>query len=160
WESPDGIEAHVAPLGPEAADRVRETSPAVCVVNLAAPGALAAAVGLRTAGVATRLWACAIAADAADGLMLGAFDVVERPVDSERAGTRLAPLVNPGANVIMVGSESASLIPLRQGLLQAGMSVRTAWNRDQAVALADAVRPDLVVVDVAADAARAAELLV
>jgi hypothetical protein len=67
------------------------------------------------------------------------FDVVTRPIDPESAGRQLAALASPGANVIMAGCESATQIPLRQSLSQAGLSVRTAWDRKQAVDLADTV---------------------
>jgi DNA-binding response OmpR family regulator len=73
--------------------------------------------------------------------------------------TRLEALAPRGASVIMVGSESGILIPLRQGVQQAGMSVKTAWNRAQAVQLADTVQPDVVIVDVASETAETALLL-
>ena len=60
----------------------------------------------------------------------------------------------------MVGCESATQIPLRQGLSQAGLSVRTAWDRKQASDLADTVQPAIAIVDLASDAAGGFELVV
>src|SRR5262249_28844001 len=51
-------------------------------------------------------------------------------------------------------------IPVRQGALAAGMSMRTAWNRAQAADLAAAVHPDVVIVDLVADPSAAAALVV
>jgi len=157
WEA---LEAQVVPLGTDACDRVRELAPDACVVNLAAPGALATAVALRSAGVTVPFWACAIPAEGDRAWPLGRFDVVTRPVAPESVRQQLAELAPAGANVIMVGSESATQIPLRQGLLQAGMSVRTAWDRKQAGELADAVQPDVVIVDLASEAAGGVDLIV
>lgn len=140
-------------------DYVRELAPSRCLVNVGAPGALDTVVELRRAGVATPLWGFAMAPDNA-ALAIGRFDVIVRPIDPERVRAQLAPLAVPDGNVIMVGSESATLIPLREGLTQMGQSVRTAWNREQALELAETVEPDVVVIDLGTAAAGAAGLLV
>lgn len=155
-----GVHAAFVPLGAEACDRARELAADRCIVNLATPGVLATAVALRAAGLTVPLWACAIPANGDGAWTLGTFDVVVRPVDPEAVCRQLATLATAGANVIMVCSESATQIPLRQGLLQAGMSVRTAWDRKQAGALADAVQPDVVIVDLASEAAGGANLII
>jgi CheY-like chemotaxis protein len=160
WNALDACDARIVPLGADACDRVRELAPDACVVNLAAPDALATAVALRTAGLTVPFYACAIASNGERAWPLGPFDVVLRPVDPEIVRTQLASRAPAGANVIMVGSDSATQLPLRQGLLQAGMSVRTAWDRKQAGDLADAVHPDVVIVDLASDAAGGADLIV
>ena len=158
WDAPCGVTTHHMPLGPEACDRVRELDPACGVVNLAAPGALATVVALRIAKITTPLWGCAIGASG--GVTLGRFDVIARPVDAEAVRTQLEGRVPAGANVITVGSDSSTLIPLRQGLLQGGMSVRTAWNRQQAADLAASVHPDVVILDLASDTAGLADFVV
>jgi CheY-like chemotaxis protein len=140
-------------------DYVRELAPSRCLVNVGAPGALDTVVELRRAGVATPLWGFAMAPDTA-ALAIGRFDVIVRPVDPARVRAQLGPLVARDGNVIMVGSESATLMPLREGLTQMGLSVRTAWNPAQAVELAEAVEPDVVVIDLGTAAAGAAELVV
>ena len=159
WQTTEP-QASFVPLGPEAGERASEITADVCVVNLATPGVLATAAILRAAGLAVPFWACAIAADGDRAWSLGPFDVVVRPIDPEAVRRQLAPLAPAGGNVIMVGSESATQIPLRQGLLQAGMSVRTAWDRKQAGDLADAVQPDVVIVDLASEAAGGASLII
>ena len=111
-------------------------------------------------GITAALWGCAIAANGERAWTLGRFDIVTRPVDPESAGRQLAALASPGANVIMVGCESATQIPLRQGLSQAGLSVRTAWDRNQAGDLADTVRPAIAIVDLGSEAAGGFELIV
>jgi len=158
WDAPCGVTTHYVPLGPEACDRVRELDPACGVVNLAAPGALATVVALRIAKITTPLWGCAIGASG--GVALGRFDVIARPVDAESVRTQLEGRVPAGANVITVGSDSSTLIPLRQGLLQGGMSVRTAWNRQQAADLAASVHPDVVILDLASDTVGLADFVV
>jgi CheY-like chemotaxis protein len=157
WSGDDAVTTHVLSPAEATPDRIRELAPACGVVNLADAGAFDAVVALRAADVALPLYGCV--ADGLHALALGRVDVVTRPVDPERVRVRLEALAPRGANVIMVGSESGILIPLRQGVQQAGMSVRTAWNRAQAVQLADTVHPDVVIVDVAAEAAEAADLL-
>jgi CheY-like chemotaxis protein len=106
------------------------------------------------------LWGCGIAANGERAWTLGRFDVVTRPIDPESAGRQLAALASPGANVIMVGCESATQIPLRQGLSQAGLSVRTAWDRNQAGDLADTVQPAIAIVDLGSETAGGFELIV
>jgi CheY-like chemotaxis protein len=160
WDALDGPDARVVVLGADACDRVRELAPHACVVNLATPDALATVAALRATGLSVPVFACAIAPDGDQAWPLGPFDVLPRPVDTEIVRMQLASLAPAGANVIMVGSESATQIPLRQGLLQAGMSVRTAWDRKQAGDLANAVHPDVVIVDLASDAAGGADLIV
>jgi CheY-like chemotaxis protein len=157
WSGDDAVTTHVLSPAEATPDRIRELAPACGVVNLADAGAFDAVVALRAADVALPLYGCV--ADGLHALALGRVDVVTRPVDPERVRVRLEALAPRGANVIMVGSESGILIPLRQGVQQAGMSVRTAWNRAQAVQLADTVHPDVVIVDVAAEATEAADLL-
>lgn len=153
----DGAETVTPDAG--AAERIRELAPTACLANLATPGVLPALVTLRAANDATPIVACAVAPGADAGLALGPFDVLTRPVDPERVRAQIEPLAPAKATVVMVGSESAILIPLRQGLLALGMSVRTAWNRQQALELADSVRPDVVIVDLASEAAGGAALV-
>jgi DNA-binding response OmpR family regulator len=157
WPGDDAVTAHVLVPADATGDRLRELDPSCCLVNLGAAGGIEAAAALRAADVGTPFFACV--ADDTHVIALGRLDVLTRPVDPERVRTRLEALAAHGANVIMVGSESGLLIPLRQGVLQAGMSVRTAWNRTQAVQLADTVHPDVVIVDVASETTEIAALL-
>jgi CheY-like chemotaxis protein len=154
------VASNVVPPDDDACERIRAIAPDVCIVNLAAKGALAGAAAMRTGGIGTPLWGCAIAANGERAWMLGRFDVVTKPVDPESAGRQLAALASPGANVVMVGCESATQIPLRQGLSQAGLSVRTAWDRKQAGDLADTVQPAIAIVDLGSEAAGGFELVV
>ena len=151
WPAPEGVTTHHVPLDAETGDRVRELDPACCLVNLAAPGALATLASLRVAKITTPFWGCAIGDGADSGVVLGAFDVIPRPVDADAVHTQLEGRVPAAANVITVGSDSSTLIPLRQGLLQGGMTVRTAWNRQQAADLSTVVFPDVLILDLASD---------
>ncbi len=155
WEAP-GVEAHGLPTGPEVCDRVRELAPDCCIVNLAAPGALEAAAAMRAAKIATPLWSCVVDGDRA--LSLGRFEVVARPIDPQSVHAQLAPLASQGSKVIMVGSDGAALIPLREGLLHGGMLVRTAWNLKQATELANGAQ--VVILDLASESAAAGKFIV
>ena len=156
WEAPVGVEAHALPARPEVCDRVNELTPDCCVVNIAAPGAVEAAVALRAAKIATPLWCCV--ADGDRALSLGRFEVIARPIDPQSVHAQLAPLAPQGAKVIMVGSDGAALIPLREGLLQGGMLVRTAWNLKQASDLAAGA--NVVILDLASESAAAGKFIV
>src|SRR5262249_39090585 len=101
---------------------------------------------LRAGDVDAPLFGCI--GDGAHVVALGRIDVLSRPVDPDRVRARLQALA-VGGNVVMVGSESGILIPLRQGVQQAGMSVKTAWNRVQARGLAAPLRRAVVSVAVA-----------
>jgi DNA-binding response OmpR family regulator len=159
WHGPDAIVAHAVEPDAAAADRIRELAPSACLANLATPGVLPVLVALREANDATPIVACAVAPGTDAGLAFGSFDVLTRPVDPEHVRRQVERLAPAKATVVMVGSESAILIPLRQGLLALGATVRTAWNRQQAIDLADSVRPDVVIVDLASEAAGGAALV-
>ncbi|MGH7895553.1 MAG: hypothetical protein ACREQL_12855 [Candidatus Binatia bacterium] len=160
WEAPAGIEVHRVEPGPDACDRLRELDPACCLVDLAAPGTLEAAAALRAAKVTAPLWGCAVGGTGTHAVPLGVIDVVPRPVDPLNVGVQLATLAPTGAKVVMVGSDGSALIPLREGLAQGGMSVRTAWNLKQAGELIDGVRPNVVIIDLASESGAAAEFVV
>jgi hypothetical protein len=159
WRTETGAASVIQPNG-GTCELIRTLAPDVCIVNLAAKGALDGVAALRTGGLTVPLWGVAIAANGERAWPLGRFDVVTRPVDPESAGRQLAALAKPGANVVMAGCESATQIPLRQGLSQAGLAVRTAWDRKQAVDLADTVRPAIVIVDLASEAVGGFDLIV
>src|SRR5262249_13188091 len=74
----------------DAGTQLQTIDAALCVVNLAAPGALRTALAARAAGVTTRFWACAVPAERSDGFAIGAFEVVPRPLDPEAIATALA----------------------------------------------------------------------
>jgi hypothetical protein len=159
WSTETGAASVIQPNG-GTCELIRTLAPDVCIVNLAAKGTLDCVAALRTGGVTVPLWGVGIAVNGELAWPLGRFDVVTRPVDPESAGRQLAALAKAGANVIMAGCESATQIPLRQGLSQAGLSVRTAWDRKQAVDLADTVRPAIAIVDLASEAVGGFELIV
>jgi len=154
WEKADVL----AP-NPEAVERVREIAPGACVVNLAAPGAIATAVALRVAKLDVPLWGCIVASEAPGGAVVGRFEVLARPVDPAAVHAQLGAIAPPSARVVAVGSDAGVLLPLRQGLSKAGISVRTAWDFKQAAMLVDAAMPDVVVLDLAQPAVAAAEFV-
>jgi hypothetical protein len=149
----------VLPLDAEAAvARVRELEPACCLVNVASPAALATARALRAAGLHTPLWGCVAGPDADAGVALGPLDVVARPITADGLHAQLGESLPAGSKVVAVGSDSATLIPLRQGLLASGASVRVAWNCAQANDLLK-TRPNVLVVDLAQPAADTASFV-
>jgi hypothetical protein len=143
-----GRAAPVLPLDAEAAAaRVRELDPACCLVNVASPAALTTARALRADGIRTPLWGCVAGADG--GVAIGPIDVLARPIAADGVQAQLGDALPAGTKVVAVGSESGTLIPLRQGLLAGGASVRVAWNCAQATDLVASTRPHVLVLDLA-----------
>src|SRR5207247_2577159 len=85
WEGAviDGTEVTVVKPGSDLAARLAGATPTRLVVNLAAPGALAAMGALRAAGVSGRFWGC-LASPASDkALPLGMIEPATRPLDPD-----------------------------------------------------------------------------
>jgi uncharacterized coiled-coil DUF342 family protein/CheY-like chemotaxis protein len=163
WDAPGDVTLDAVPVGAEIdpdapEDVLPEITAERCLMNLASPDAIALAARLRDAGTTTPFWACAIASDAIVGVSLGSYEVLPRPLEPERVHQQLANRVPAGATVVVVRSDGATLLAIRQGLLQSGHSVRTAWTLAQAAELTASLRAAVVVVDLAQEPARAAEL--
>jgi chromosome segregation ATPase len=149
WPPCPGIETQVLPPDRPVLARVQEFGPGRCLVNLAAPGAIAAAAVIRTKGPAIPFWGCILAADGERGIGLGAFDVLSRPIEPDVVRARIARIAPKTVRVLAIGSDSATFIGLRQRLMKTGLSVSIAWDVKQAVELLALVRPHVVVLDLA-----------
>jgi len=150
WEDASRREHRVALLRPgsEVPARLASLGPGRVLVNLAAPGALAALGAARAAGSTQSAFGCLAAPGSLGVLPLGRIEPGSRPLDATAAAAQLAGWPR-GTRVLAVGTDAASLIRLRQTLTHAGLSVSIAWDGKQATGLLDMVRPAVVVVDLA-----------
>jgi chromosome segregation ATPase len=149
WPSAAGADVHVLAPGDDVVGRIGELGAGRCIVNLAAPGAIAAAATLRTAGVALPLWGTIVVANGERGLGLGQIEVLTRPIDPDLVRSQCVNVAPKNARILAIGSDSSTFIALRQGLIKAGMSVSIAWDLKQATELMEIVRPHMIVLDLA-----------
>src|SRR6266403_2173093 len=149
WEGAviDGTEVTVVKPGSDVFARFVGVTPTRLVVNLAAPGALAAMGALRAAGVSGRFWGC-LASPASDkALPLGMIEPATRPLDPEAVLLVLGGYAPRGTRIVTAGADGDTLMSLRHALTRQGLSVSMAWDAKQAVDLFEAVRPEVVVLD-------------
>jgi hypothetical protein len=136
----------VAP-GEELANRYGELGSATFLVNLTAPGALAAVAWLRAAGSTAPLWGCLSRLGTDRVLPLGRVESIGLPLDPEAVLAALGRHSTKGARVVTAGADVDALMSLRQALTREGMSVSMAWDASQATDLITMVRPKVVIVD-------------
>ena len=149
WEGAviDGTEVTVVKPGSDVFARFVGVTPTRLVVNLAAPGALAAMGALRAAGVSGRFWGC-LASPASDkALPLGMIEPATRPLDPDAVLLVLSGYAPRGTRIVTAGADGDTLMSLRHALTRQGLSVSMAWDAKQAVDLFEAVRPEVVVLD-------------
>src|SRR5437764_10837510 len=149
WEGAviDGTEVTVVKPGSDVFARFVGVTPTRLVVNLAAPGALAAMGALRAAGVSGRFWGC-LASPASDkALPLGVIEPTTRPLDPDAVLLVLGGYAPRGTRIVTAGADGDTLMSLRHALTRQGLSVSMAWDAKQAVDLFEAVRPEVVVLD-------------
>jgi len=149
WEGAviDGTEVTVVKPGSDVFARFVGVTPTRLVVNLAAPGALAAMGALRAAGVSGRFWGC-LASPASDkALPLGMIEPATRPLDPDAVLLVLGGYAPRGTRIVTAGADGDTLMSLRHALTRQGLSVSMAWDAKQAVDLFEAVRPEVVVLD-------------
>src|SRR6266403_1079986 len=149
WEGAviDGTEVTVVKPGSDVFARFVGVTPTRLVVNLAAPGALAAMGALRAAGVSGRFWGC-LASPASDkALPLGMIEPATRPLDPDAVLLVLSGYAPRGTRIVTAGADGDTLMSLRHALTRQGLSVSMAWDAKQAVDLLEAVRPEVVVLD-------------
>jgi chromosome segregation ATPase len=149
WPSTAGAEVHVLAPGDDIVGRMGELGAGRCIVNLAAPGAIASAALLRTAGVALPMWGTIVVSNGERGLGLGQIEVLTRPIDPDLVRSQCVTVAPRNARILAIGSDSSAFIALRQGLIKAGMSVSIAWDLKQATELMEIVRPHMIVLDLA-----------
>jgi len=149
WEGAviDGTEVTVVKPGSDVFARFVGVTPTRLVVNLAAPGALAALGALRAAGVSGRFWGC-LASPASDKVLpLGMIEPATRPLDPDAILPVLGGYAPRGTRIVTAGADGDTLMSLRHALTRQGLSVSMAWDAKQAVDLFEAVRPEVVVLD-------------
>ena len=151
-----GTEVRVITPGDSVASEMASIEAGACIVNVARADALTSAVALRTGGVPVPFWAVVVANDGDRGIWLGPIDILIRPIEAEAVRAQCTMIAPKSARILAVGSDSATFIPLRQGLMKAGMSVSIAWDLKQASELIDIVHPHVVVLDLGLPARRAA----
>jgi hypothetical protein len=133
--------------------------PAAIAVNLAAAGAFTALVGLRDAGIVAPTVGYAGLPGSRAVLPLGAMAVLAPPIDAGRIVAALADRGARGTRILTVGDDNG-LLALRPALAQFGMSVSMAFDVKQADELLDVVRPNVVVLGLAAIRSDACGLVV
>ena len=159
WPTVGGVDVQVVPPGDGVVARLGEIAAGRCIVNLAAPGAIASAASIRVAGVAVPLWGAIVVATGERGLSLGLIEIVTRPIDPDLVRSQCATIAPKNARILAIGSDSSTFIALRQGLMKAGMSVSIAWDLKQATELMEIVHPHMVVLDLALPGRGAAALV-
>jgi CheY-like chemotaxis protein len=142
----DGTEVTVVEPGGDVLARLGVT-PTRLVVNLAAPGTLAALGALRAAGMSERFWGCLAAPAGAKALPLGMIEPATRPLDPDAVLRVLEGYATRGTRVVTAGADGDTLMSLRHALTRKGLSVSMAWDAKQAADLFDTVRPEVVVLD-------------
>jgi len=149
WEGAaiDGTEVTVVKPGSDVAAWLAGATPTRLVVNLAAPGALAAMGALRAAGVSGRFWGCLTSPASDKALPLGMIEPATRPLDPDAILPVLGGYATRGTRVVTAGADGDAFMSLRHALTRQGLSVSMAWDAKQAVDLLDAVRPEVVVLD-------------
>jgi len=116
-------------------------------VNLAAPGALAAVVALRDAGVISRFLAYVAAAGTGKALRLGTTEVLSGPMDPDAVLAALTSHIARGTRVLAAGADADAVMSLRQALSRQGASVSMAWDSNQARDLLAMTKPAVAVID-------------
>jgi hypothetical protein len=159
WPTIGGVDVQIVAPGNGVVGRIGELAAGRCIVNLAAAGAIEAAAELRQAGVGVPLWGAIIVPSGERGLSLGQIEVLSRPIDPDLVRSQCATIAPKNARMLAIGSDSATFIALRQGLMKAGMSVSIAWDLKQATELMEIVRPHMVVLDLALPSRGAAALV-
>jgi len=149
WEGAviDGTEVTVVKPGSDVFARFVGVTPTRLVVNLAAPGALAAMGALRAAGVSGRFWGCLASPSSDTALPLGMIEPATRPLDPDAVLLVLGGYAPRGTRIVTAGADGDTLMSLRHALTRQGLSVSMAWDAKQAVDLFEAVRPEVVVLD-------------
>jgi DNA-binding response OmpR family regulator len=143
------LETHgVRIVTPEAASSlVDASSPHPILVNLAAPGALAAMAALRAAGATVSFLAYVAVAGTEKALRLGTTEVVGAPMDPDAVLAVLDGHVTRGTRVLAAGADADAVMSLRQALSRQGASVSMAWDCNQAKDLLAMTRPAVAVID-------------
>jgi ActR/RegA family two-component response regulator len=135
-------------IAPEAASSLADGLPQdPILVNLAAPGALAAAVALRDAGVTSRFVTYIGAVGTGKALRLGTTEVLGGPMDPDAVLAALTCHVTRGTRVLAAGADADAVMSLRQALSRQGASVSMAWDSNQARDLLAMTKPAVAVID-------------
>lgn len=133
--------------GPDLTAEVRELAPARLVVNVLAPGALAALIALRVDGVMVRAIGALVPADGQRVVSLGALEAVGHPLVIDALVAAVMRAAPRNARVFAAGRDADALMKVRQALVKGGHSVSMARDTKQIDELVAMVRPQVIVSD-------------
>src|SRR5207247_1207750 len=124
WEGAviDGTEVTVVKPGSDLAARLAGATPTRLVVNLAAPGALAAMGALRAAGVSGRFWGCLASPGSDKALPLCMIEPATRPLDPDAILPVLGGYATRGTRVVTAGADGGVRLSLGHALTRRGRS--------------------------------------
>jgi CheY-like chemotaxis protein len=137
------------PPAPESADAIAAAAPGRIVLNVAAPGALAYAVGLRASGVVAPMLGVVAQTGSEQVIGLGVVEAVGHPLVPEALVLAVECASPRGARVFAAGRDAEALMKMRQALAKRGLSVSLARDTKQIDELLAMVRPQVVVIDLA-----------
>jgi ActR/RegA family two-component response regulator len=129
------------------ARRLTDSEPSAVVVNLAAAEAFDTLLAMRAAGATRPVLGCVSVSALGQSLPLGRVDVVPTLGDLDEVRNAIQGVAPAAKRVLAVGSDSTSMLALRQALARDGLTVSIAWNADDGVRLLAAERPNVLLVD-------------
>lgn len=129
------------------ARRLSSAEPDAVVVNLAAPEAFDTLLAWRAAGAKRPVLGCVSISALGQSLALGRVEVLSTLGDADEVRDAVRGLAPAAVRVLAVGSDSTTLLALRQALARTGLTVSLAWDADDGARLLAAERPHVVLVD-------------
>jgi DNA-binding response OmpR family regulator len=148
WSRYDLGEQRVVVMAPGAAlDALRAEPPNRIVLNVAAPGGLALAVGLRAHGVTAPMFGVVAQSGSERVVGLGLVEAVAHPLNPDALVAAVERASPRGARVFATGRDADALMKVRQTLAKQGLSVSLARDTKQIDELLAMVRPQVVVID-------------
>lgn len=148
WSRYDLGEQRVVVMAPGTAlDALRAEPPSRIVLNVAAPGGLALAVGLRAHGVTAPMFGVVAQPGSERVVGLGLVEAVAHPLNADALVAAVERASPRGARVFATGRDADALMKVRQTLAKQGLSVSLARDTKQIDELLAMVRPQVVVID-------------
>jgi len=148
WSRYDLGEQRVVVMTPGTAlDALRAEPPSRIVLNVAAPGGLAAAVSLRAHGVTAPMFGVVAQPGSERVFGLCLVEAVAHPLNADALVAAVERASPRGARVFATGRDADALMKVRQTLAKQGLSVSLARDTKQIDELLAMVRPQVVVID-------------
>ena len=148
WSRYDLGEQRVVVMAPGTAlEALRAEPPNRIVLNVAAPGGLALAVGLRAHGVTAPMFGVVAQPGSERVVGLGLVEAVAHPLNADALVAAVERASPRGARVFATGRDADALMKVRQTLAKQGLSVSLARDTKQIDELLAMVRPQVVVID-------------